>query len=135
MLLPPSPVGQPPGNTFWNDWYEKLRTIVNGSSSEISNLQTQINALNVPEYLVSSTSAVLTNERLLSNGSNTVVDFTTPGQAKVNIITLDFGIITFTTTNGSGALTATLTNSPKAGNPTKWIAFNDGGTTRYIPAW
>lgn len=28
-LLPPSPIGQPPGNSFWNDWYEKLRTIIN----------------------------------------------------------------------------------------------------------
>lgn len=28
-LLPPSPLGQPPGNSFWNDWYEKLRTIIN----------------------------------------------------------------------------------------------------------
>lgn len=27
--LPPSPVGIPPGHSFWNDWYEKLRLIVN----------------------------------------------------------------------------------------------------------
>ncbi len=27
--LPPSPVGVPPGHSFWNDWYEKLRTLVN----------------------------------------------------------------------------------------------------------
>lgn len=27
--LPPSPVGVPPGHSFWNDWYEKIRTIVN----------------------------------------------------------------------------------------------------------
>lgn len=38
-------------------------------------------------------------------------------------------------TNGAGALTGTLTNAPAAGNPTKWIAINDNGTTRYIPAW
>lgn len=29
ILLPPTPVGVPPGHSFWNDWYEKLRTIVN----------------------------------------------------------------------------------------------------------
>lgn len=29
VLLPPTPVGVPPGHSFWNDWYEKLRTIVN----------------------------------------------------------------------------------------------------------
>jgi len=38
-------------------------------------------------------------------------------------------------TNGAGALAGTLTNSPKTGNPTKWIAINDNGTVRYVPAW
>jgi hypothetical protein len=28
-LLPPTPVGVPPGHSFWNDWYERLRTLVN----------------------------------------------------------------------------------------------------------
>jgi hypothetical protein len=38
-------------------------------------------------------------------------------------------------TNGAGALTGTLTNSPATGNPTKWIPINDNGTVRYFPAW
>lgn len=29
--LPPTPVGVPPGHSFWNDWYEKLRDLVNNS--------------------------------------------------------------------------------------------------------
>lgn len=29
VLLPPTPVGVPPGHSFWNDWYEKLRQVVN----------------------------------------------------------------------------------------------------------
>lgn len=37
--------------------------------------------------------------------------------------------------DGAAAATGTLTNAPAAGNPTKWIAINDNGTTRYIPAW
>ena len=37
--------------------------------------------------------------------------------------------------NGAGASAGTLTNSPAAGNPTKWIPIDDNGTTRYIPAW
>jgi hypothetical protein len=40
-----------------------------------------------------------------------------------------------TLTNGAAAQTATLTNAPAAGNPTKWISINDNGTTRRIPAW
>ena len=38
-------------------------------------------------------------------------------------------------TDSSAGQTATLTNGPTAGNPTKWIAINDNGTTRNIPAW
>lgn len=38
-------------------------------------------------------------------------------------------------TNGAAAAAGTLTNAPIAGNPTKWIAIDDNGTTRQIPAW
>ncbi len=40
-----------------------------------------------------------------------------------------------TLTDGAAASAATLTNAPAAGNPTKWFAIDDNGTTRYIPAW
>ncbi len=40
-----------------------------------------------------------------------------------------------TLTNGAAAAAGTLNNAPVAGNPTKWVAINDNGTTRYIPAW
>lgn len=38
-------------------------------------------------------------------------------------------------TNYAGGNTATLTNAPAAGNPTKWIQINDGGVARRIPTW
>jgi hypothetical protein len=34
-LLPPLPVGVAPGSSYWNDWYEKLRTLVNATASSI----------------------------------------------------------------------------------------------------
>lgn len=40
-----------------------------------------------------------------------------------------------TLSNGAAANTATLTNAPASGNPTKWISIDDNGTTRKIPAW
>lgn len=42
---------------------------------------------------------------------------------------------TVSLTDYAGALLGTLANSPVAGNPTKWIAFDDNGTTRYLPLW
>lgn len=38
-------------------------------------------------------------------------------------------------TDQSGAGAGTITNAPSAGNPTKWIAIDDNGTTRKIPTW
>lgn len=38
-------------------------------------------------------------------------------------------------TDGAGAQAGTLTNAPSAGDPTKWLAINDGGVTRHIPCW
>ena len=38
-------------------------------------------------------------------------------------------------TDGAGTETATLTNAPISGNPTKWIAIHDAGTIRYLPVW
>lgn len=38
-------------------------------------------------------------------------------------------------TDNAAASAATLLNSPVVGNPSKWVAINDNGTTRYIPTW
>lgn len=34
--LPPVPTGVAPGHSFWNDWYEKLRTLVNDVLTSVS---------------------------------------------------------------------------------------------------
>jgi hypothetical protein len=38
-------------------------------------------------------------------------------------------------TGGATGNVPTLSTGPVTGNPTKWIAINDNGTTRYVPAW
>ncbi len=40
-----------------------------------------------------------------------------------------------TITGGATGNIPTLTAGPVAGNPTKWLPYDDNGTTRYIPAW
>ena len=74
-------------------------------------------------------------------GSNSV-DLTVGAS---NLLTLNGGLKTTgatfalqtatTLTDNAAAQVATMTNGPAAGNPTKWIAINDNGVTRYIPAW
>ena len=34
--LPPLPVGVAPGSGYWNDWYEKLRTLINDIGTSVS---------------------------------------------------------------------------------------------------
>lgn len=36
ILLPPTPIGSAPGSDFWNDWYEKLRVIVNTGNISVT---------------------------------------------------------------------------------------------------
>lgn len=38
-------------------------------------------------------------------------------------------------TGGSTANAPTLTAGPLNGNPTKWLPYDDNGTTRFIPSW
>ncbi|HET8685521.1 MAG TPA: hypothetical protein VFM18_02515 [Methanosarcina sp.] len=34
-IIPPQPTNQPPNSPFWNDWYTKLRTVINGIATSI----------------------------------------------------------------------------------------------------
>lgn len=91
-------------------------------------------------YLYGLNSASAERKLIGIDGSN-VIQIGADGQ-EVNVgsggLKLPGGTLLGTTTaltNGAAAQTATLTNGPTAGNPTKWIPINDNGTTRYIPAW
>jgi len=42
---------------------------------------------------------------------------------------------TTTLTDGAGANAGTLGTAPTAGDPAKWIGYDDNGTTLWIPAW
>jgi hypothetical protein len=90
-------------------------------------------------------STVVSNAIVFSDGNTNVIrldyNYTTssvwtfaapiavPGAANPVLTT------TSAVTSGAGSGAGTLTNAPSAGNPSKWIPFNDNGTTRYIPAW
>jgi hypothetical protein len=110
--------------------------------------------LNVPNGGASSGAAnnyglYITGNGGTASGSGTVVnmaiisDSTAPSLI-TGAMTVTGGITVGTTTllttnatlsNAAAAATATLTNAPVAGNPTKWISINDNGTIRRLPAW
>lgn len=76
------------------------------------------------------------NGLTLNSGGLSVGTTQTPSAGQIYINNATYLIRTKTSfTNNAAAATGTLTNAPAAGNPTKWIAIDDNGTTRYIPAW
>lgn len=105
-ILPPAPVGTPFGSYAWADWYRKVRDQINAGAS-------------VPWTSIT--------------GKPTTV----AGYGITDAVTIDLSAITLSqaVTNGAGAAAGTLNNAPTAGNPTKWLKFDDNGVTRYVPSW
>ena len=120
-LIPPQPVGSLPGSFYWNDWIEKIRTIINELSTASSTGTGNLVRANTPT-LVTPVIGAATGTSLGLTGD----------------ITTGTGTLHKTSaalTNGAAAAAGTLLNAPAAGNPTKWVPINDNGTIRYIPTW
>lgn len=155
--LPPLPNGVVPGSGYWNDWYEKLRTLINSILSGFDWSLITGTPTTLAGYGITNGQTTLTDSAGLAaalsdeTGTGLAVFNNTPtlvtpvlGAATGTSVVLTGGITTGNTTlhttttnltNGAAAAVGTLTNAPAAGNPTKWIPINDNGTTRYIPAW
>lgn len=87
-LLPPSPLGQPPGNSFWNDWYEKLRTIVNTGAISIAFSNITGTPTTLAGYGITSTgtgNAVAANNPTINN-INLTGTVTTSGNPGISVI-------------------------------------------------
>lgn len=72
-------------------------------------------------------------------GAATVVEIDVDGNVIVKSVNLTDGTFALKSSvaldDGAAANAGTLNNAPAAGDPTKWIAIDDNGTTRYIPCW
>lgn len=84
-LIPPQPVGVLPGSGLWNDWIEKIRTIVNGLSTSISwalitGKPTTVAGFGITDAVTTSTT-LDANRLILGNGSHDVVDMASLGTA------------------------------------------------------
>lgn len=105
-ILPPPPIDAPFASYGWVDWYKKVRDAINDAQTIPF---TSITGLptTVNGYGITDALFVTTNK----------IKIPSP------------------IANGAGIASGTLTNAPVSGNPTKWLAIDDNGTTRYIPAW
>lgn len=97
-LLPPSPIGQPPGNSFWNDWYEKLRTIINTGAITISWTNVTGTPTTLAGYGITNGQTILLNSAGLAAALS---DETGTGQAVFNNIPTLIAPILGTPTSGN----------------------------------
>lgn len=73
--LPPLPVGVAPGSGYWNDWYEKLRTLINSFAagfpfSSITSLPTTLSGYGITD----AQKAILVQDEGVGLGTTGTVD-------------------------------------------------------------
>jgi hypothetical protein len=106
-ILPPAPIDAPFASYNWTDWYKKVRDNINNAATSVS--------------------WTIVTDRPTTVAGYGISDAVTINTSKIKLPAA--------VTNGAAAALGTLANAPVVGNPTKWLAVDDNGTTRYIPAW
>lgn len=106
------------------DWAHRLLAQINKWFSAVAIFGGTINGTTVG--LTTPAAAAFTTTQVA--GLTSTQTITAPGGASLIATTAAL-------TNNAAAQAATIANSPTAGNPTKWVAINDAGTTRYLPLW
>lgn len=121
QFLPPAPTGVPPGHAFWNDWYEKLRSLVNNTVniawSAITGTPTTLAG-----YGITDAGTVQTVSVVSANGvsGSVATPTTTPA------ITLALGAITPSSVAATGTVTGSNLSGINTGNQTITLT---GGVT------
>lgn len=124
VILPPVPTGMPPGHSFWNDWYEKLRTLVN--SGAINVLWSNIN------FVGSSLSDLVTrphNVLQTIQGGTTGEYYHLTATEYTRATTLQTKAGDPTTTDLAASKWAVYKNT-STGQVRLWV--NDGGTMKSV---
>lgn len=104
-LIPPMPSGVIPGSGYWNDWIEKLRTIINNFAdgipfSSITNKPTTVSGYGITD------AAVLTSGRT-TNGVKTTDDVIIDNSAKGLVLKSPNGHYWLVSVSNAGTLSQT----------------------------
>ena len=126
-LIPPQPAGSLPGSGFWNDWIEKIRTIVNNLSEGFINhndLQNIQGGTSTERYHLTSANAALvpTAEQAANkNAASGYAGLNSVSRITKGVDTTDDVIVD---TNSKG-----LVLKDNAGTPHYWrVTVNSAGT-------
>ena len=120
---------------------ESLTILINTSQTTANTAQTTANiaqnTANTAQSTANTAQASIAALGSMANQNSTSVSIT-GGTVAATLTnnTTNFLSNSVTLTNYAGAANVNnFTNSPVAGNPTKWIGINDNGTIRRIPTW
>jgi len=137
--LPPLPVGVAPGSGYWNDWYEKLRTLINSFASgfpfsSITATPTTLSGYGITDaYTKTSTDTLLTAKESVinKNAVNGYAGLNTVSRTTKGVDTTDDVVIDLATKG--------LVLKDTAGTPHYWritvstlgvLSVTDLGTTK-----
>lgn len=124
VLLPPTPVGVPPGHSFWNDWYEKIRNIINEGS--VSVLWSNINFSG--SAITDIASRAHNNLQSMQGGAaGEYYHLTATQQARATTVISKAGL---PTTSDIAAGTWAIYKDTSGGSVRLWA--NDGGTLKSV---
>jgi len=129
---------------------DAIPTSLDVINQDLITIQTNITAINASIASILSNITIINNDiaTLQTNLSNLIASLgtmayqdasnvaITGGSAIIDLLTVhnaNFINTNVNLNNYAGANIATFTNSPIAGNPSKWIVINDNGTNRYLP--
>jgi hypothetical protein len=84
VKLPPLPIGLAPGSSYWNDWYEKLRTYVDQITTSVD------------WSIIINKPTTLTGYGITTTGTGIAVQQNSP-----SLITPDIGAATATSVNSA----------------------------------
>jgi hypothetical protein len=128
--LPPLPVGVAPGSGYWNDWYEKLRTLINSFAagfpfSSITSLPTTLSGYGITD----AQKAIAVQDEGATLGTVGTVDtlnFTGAGVTAARV----GNTVSVTIGGGGGGGGNSVTASVDFG-----ATFTDKATTTVTEAW
>jgi hypothetical protein len=104
--LPPQPLGVPPGSSYFNDWYEKLRTFVEQITTSVAWSIITGTPTTLAGYGITNGQTVLTNSAGLAAALS---DETGTGLSVFNntptLITPNIGVASGTSINLTGGIT------------------------------
>lgn len=139
-LIPPQPIGVLPGSGLWNDWIEKIRTVVNQTLTSINwsiitGKPTTVAGFGITDAVTTGTT-LDSNRLILGNGSHDVVDLSSLGTTTTVLHGNAAGAPTFgavvLTTDVSGVLPTANGGNPGGANPSASVglaAVNGTATT------